>query len=651
MDNNTNPTEQLVKIGGKSFGISHRWEMPEKYNSLTFPFAVRAKASEHGCQYAYINKKDGKSDVNKFGQYGLIPSVKELEKAPSLDLIVHSHASSWVKDYFEKNLAPDEWEEKDLDCSKLFVATVDNQTGVLTNPEFVISLVSSEGFISDSHASTDSSTFDNIALAERLETEFQLDPNLCVIAIDDDGEALSIAKHVVRDLHSEENKNRLAILSRPDFDKAASDKNALAERVYKPSQIKIKKVGLFIGVAAIGIAGTLLASYLTQGDARDYFEESSRWSELRQQEKQIDTIVENLASKGSKWDDRTYRKDVLTTFVDSLSNNLYSPNEIVSVIRHINIIFPNYASEWEFSDIRYEDNNFIVRYVRIPNGKGVYFMLDEHIEKLNRERKEVNIDIYGLNDDATEREYSVTPSIALSRQSTSSDLKKTMRGENAAEETLIEEGEDALKSTKRMLGYSREYENMPFLKKWFMFGGETLYSEAKMYELSSLKKESKEYNDALVAYNQQEKVTIDEDLIIGNKYDFVTMMQLDSFFEWTFPESNMSFPTKEMLKEKNAKPKKARRGKKAPKKVEIYGPSILGYNVVISTQSASDDSQITSYGIADMNRLGSMLNKPFVHVDKVEYSKIDEQWDVSIHFFTKTQFYESKVANYINKDV
>ena len=232
-----------------------------------------------------------------------------------------------------------------------------------------------------------------------------------------------------------------------------------------------------------------------------------------------------------------------------------------------------------------------------------------------------------------------------------SSFNKILIEENAATEKLVNEADDALKANRQMTNFKLQYDAMPFLTKWFMFGGDNLHSDAMSFESSKLKAENEEFEAALVEFQSLEGLSIDKELIIGNKYDFVTMMQLDSFFDWTFPKSTMSFPTKDMLKDKNRKPKKVRKGKKAPKPVEIYGPSILGYEVEISTQSASDDNKVTSYGIADMNRLGEMLNKPFVHVDMVSYLKSDEQWSVLIHFFTKTQHYESKVANYTNKDV
>jgi hypothetical protein len=650
MDTNTDKMNSVVKIGGKPFGASHRWAMPEKYNALTFPLNVRSKASEEGKHFAYLNRSDGKTDATKFGQYGLIELKDGLEKIPSLDLTVQQNGKAWVKKHFESRLSDDSWDEKDLECSKLFVATVDNGKRGYTNPEFIISLVSPEGFISDFYSSEESFLFDNLELAERLETDLQLDPNLSIIVIDDDGEALNIARHAISEMYGN-NENRLVIVSRPDFDKSADSKSALPERVYKPSQIKIKKVGFFVGFAAVAIAGTLLLSYLTQSGARDYFNDTARWEQLRQQKNKIEDATDHLSSKSSLWDDRTYRNDTLSTFVDSLSDNLYSPNEIVSVIRHINIIFPNFASEWEFTSIRYENNNFIVRYDRLPDGKGVFFMLDRHIDELNKNSPGVNIEIHSLDDDAAGREYAVIPSIKLKRQDQVSSFNKILIEENAATEKLVNEADDALKANRQMTNFKLQYDAMPFLTKWFMFGGDNLHSDAMSFESSKLKAENEEFEAALVEFQSLEGLSIDKELIIGNKYDFVTMMQLDSFFDWTFPKSTMSFPTKDMLKDKNRKPKKVRKGKKAPKPVEIYGPSILGYEVEISTQSASDDNKVTSYGIADMNRLGEMLNKPFVHVDMVSYLKSDEQWSVLIHFFTKTQHYESKVANYTNKDV
>ncbi|APD91938.1 hypothetical protein BM525_18830 (plasmid) [Alteromonas mediterranea] len=645
---------ETIFIGGTPFWAPLVWTNVEKYSSLTFPLQVRAKASESGMHYGVVNSSPKKSNF-QYGQYSLLALEDDQEAYPSLDILTATHARDWVREYFKSNFNDDEWDESDLDTTKLLITTIDNTSSGFSPAEFVVSLVSPSGQVSDIDASRGSRVFDSIDLSELLETEFQLDDNISIIVIDDDGEAATLAKSIVENLHFDV-KRKLAIIPRPAFEKAALNPELKPKRLYKPSKIKVKKLGVIAAAVALATCGWLGFSYLSQSSADDFFSDPSYWSNIQKQMKAFDDKSDELGSSSKYWDDRTYRNDVLSSFVDSLADNLYTSEEVAYILRYINMTLPVYTSEWELSTLEYENNNFIATYNRIDKGKGVYFMLDEDIFEIDEKDNGIRIEPFFLGDMADVRKYSIIPKISLERQASISKMRSVMRAENAVTDAYADAAYKASKKSLQLINYKHAYANMGFFDKWFLLKGSDTYSEALQVKNGMLKNAIDDVQLAEKAYNEQEKLTLQDRLIIGNKYDFVTMMQLDSFFEWTFPIATSSFPGADAIEEKNKKSKKKKKRKKSAKadtKVSTpYGPSIISYSVTISTQdSENEEGKVKSYGISDMIRLGQMLDKPFVHVDYVNYDRVNEQWEMQIHFFTKTQDYEANVANFTNKDV
>ena len=88
-----------------------------------------------------------------------------------------------------------------------------------------------------------------------------------------------------------------------------------------------------------------------------------------------------------------------------------------------------------------------------------------------------------------------------------------------------------------------------------------------------------------------------------------------------------------MLEQKNKKKSK-----------DEYKPAIESYQVTISTRESEEEGKIKSYGVRDMIQLGLLLDRPFINVDTVEYSKLDEQWVFSIHFNRQTPEYIRRIA-------
>ena len=643
---------ETIFIGGGPFWAPLIWTNVEKYSSITFSLQVRSKAAEAEMHYGVVNSSPKKANF-QYGQYSLLALEEDQEAYPSLDMLTATHARDWVRDYFKLNFNDDEWSESDLDTTKLLITTIDNMSSGFAPAEFVVSLVSPTGQISDIDASRGSRTFDSIDLSELLETEFQLDDNISIIVIDDDGEASTLAKSIVENLHFDV-KRKLAVIPRPAFESAAKNPDLKPKRLYKPSKIKVKKLGVIAASAAIATCGWLGFSYLSQSSANDFFTDHSYWSNVQKQMKAYDDKSDELGASSKYWDDRTYRNDVLSTFVDSLSDNLYTSEEVAYILRYINMTLPVYSSEWELSTLEYENNNFIATYNRIDKGKGVYFMLDEDLFEIDEKDNGIRIEPFFLGDMADVRKYSIIPKISLERQASISKMRAVMRAENAATEAYADAAYNASKKSSQLINYKHMYTNMGFFDKWFLLKGNDTYNEALQVKNGMLKNAIDDVKMAETAYGEQQKLTLQDKLIIGNKYDFVTMMQLDSFFEWTFPVATSSFPTADAIENKNkkSKKKKKKRAKEDAKTSIPYGPSIISYSVTISTQdSENEEGKVKSYGISDMIRLGQMLDKPFVHVDYVNYDRVNEQWEMQIHFFTKTQDYEAKVANFTNKDV
>ncbi|MEG3764894.1 hypothetical protein [Alteromonas sp. 14N.309.X.WAT.G.H12] len=650
MDTSPKYPDDTLLIGGKPFLVSTNWNTVEKYNRLIFPLQLRAKASELGRHYAVVNRSDKKAN-HQYGQYALLRVGSGQLLSPSLDLVAARHAQEWVTAHFEANTGKVDRNESDLNSTKILITTVDNKGSSFAPAEYVVSMISPQGEIAYIDSGRSLRTFDSIDLADLLETEFQLDENITLLVIEDDSEAINFAHSVLHGQQLEIEK-KLAIVKREAFDSAALNSDFLPTRVYRPSKIKIKKVGFFAAAGALLTAGWLGFSFLNQLDAEEYFTDSASWGDIQEAREYYKGVSATLDPNSSYWDDRTYRNDVLDAFLDSLSDNLYTPEEVTYIMRYINMTLPLYASEWELSSLEYAHNNFIATYKRLPKGKGVFFMLDEDIHQIDINDDGFHAEPLSLGDRADTRQYSIIPAINLQRQSEFSQMRHTLQQENAAAKKLSTVADTASKEASELARYQRQYENLGFFSKWFMLEGDSLFKEAKAVQEGPYNRALKDADAAKSAFMNTQTLNLENELIIGNKYDFVTMMQLDSFFAWTFPEPTKSFPDANLIEEKNKKDKKKKKKKKEVAVPVRYGPAIISYAVSISTQeSQNEEGKANSYGISDMIRLGDMLNKPFVHVDYVNYDKINEQWEMKVHFFTKTQDYEEKVSQFTNKDV
>ena len=84
-----------------------------------------------------------------------------------------------------------------------------------------------------------------------------------------------------------------------------------------------------------------------------------------------------------------------------------------------------------------------------------------------------------------------------------------------------------------------------------------------------------------------------------------------------------------------------KKGKRKKDDVESpYKPAILIHQVTVATQEDTEDGKSRSYGVDDMLKLSFYIEKPFVDVLSVKYTREGEQWTYDMVFYRKTHTFD-----------
>lgn len=416
--------------------------------------------------------------------------------------------------------------------------------------------------------------------------------------------------------------------SKTEFLEAVGDEGCKIATLHKPVNIHANKMVYGSVAAALIVTGFASFSFLYQMDSNDYLDNSRAYREARDLEEELGGTVSSLSEKPT-WTDKNFVETVKTQYFNHDKAHPYSPTQVAVVIHEINRTLPTYLAEWEFKKIRYENGRFFAEYHRNPKGKGVYFVLDSKIKSLDALVDSYRIEPADIRDLATVRDYEVIPSMTLSGSMAAQMQLQDMAKIKRTEAAMIELADDAEGVAKKLKRKFQVYRGLSFTDKWIMMEPVELAEDAKKLsrKLKKLKSEMKEIDETLNGIPETE---IPQESLLGNKLDFISMMHVDSFFNWSPPVTTGTFPDKDSLRERAGKSKEE----------SEYKPAILIYSVTVQTQEDMEEGKTRSYGVDDMMKLSHYIEKPFVDVTSVEYTRKDEQWEYNMVFYRKTPTYD-----------
>jgi hypothetical protein len=499
----------------------------------------------------------------------------------------------------------------------------------------------------------------DLVVKDRYELEESIDillltEELSFVTLDDDNISRSVIDRFT------EGKGPIGTISRETLAAAIEGGSQFAlKRFYRPSKIKVKKLGL--SIAGTVIATGLWAGYVTtsQSDEHAHFD-NNRGEFLSASKNAREIKTELKSSKGKKtWGAEEFKEKTLTEFISDMRNNLYDPVPIALVLKEISNEFPLFSSDWEMTKMTYVENKFLVFYKRIEGGKGVYFALDEQIKAVGEKSSILNVKPFSLKEQGQVRIYSVHPkaNYAKARFEAIDDALGKINRDRAIRADLRELKESLAKAYGEMSSAANGYNNLEFFDKWFTYETSELYRDAILAK-RSVKKAQEKLEQAEAALNSSPPLALDENLVLGSVMDFVTMMQLDSFFDWSFPALAGTYPDGKSIEENNKAAKKEAKNKSRKKKRKkkdsekpsaiVFAPAIESYAVKVETRQSEEEGKVRSFGLADLLQLSVLLDKPFIQVDYVEYERETEQWVVGLRFFKKTQEYAKYIPNKTN---
>jgi hypothetical protein len=643
MDDKLRGYESLIAIGGVNFLLGMTWNTEQQRHPILFKIKLKSIAQKSGMHYG-VSTSLGSNAIEKMESFQF-----SLCHEPDIDDDKDNISGA---QFIAENVH--KWTKKEVGKTSVFIKRLDDLSNGFGEENYWVTVTSDKGQIIGEFDTIIKDRFSLISLLE----DIAITEDIVFSILDTDAELRKEINTYAQRMAIPDDELVIYTIEQPVFDNAARKHSNKISVIYKPSKIKIKKIGVVAAFITVSTTLFMAFSYITQIESILSLGDSQLSEKMQIKESQYSKLMREF-KPSSQWTPEVYRKTTLESFIGDMKYNLYSPLNTSLILREINRTFPKYASEWEMSKITYVDNKFLVFYERIQESKGVYFLLDSEIEMHQKYSKGLDVKPYTLKDEGNTRVYLVLPKMPLNAQFESEVMLEQLRKESKIESFYKRAVKDVKDSSSRINDIIRRYYNLTFQDKWINMSvnelGETLAVEMKNFERKEIKTQRLEKD-----MNELEPLFLDETLILGNVMDFVTMMQLDSLFKWSYPKMVKTYPNASILEEKNKASNKKRKNKSSrrdPKKEkrmlfnDMYGPAIESYIVQISTQESEEEGKLKSYGMSDMIQLGVLLNKPFIHVFAVEYDKKSDQWVFIIHFNRKTEEYNQRIVAKENKDV
>jgi hypothetical protein len=422
--------------------------------------------------------------------------------------------------------------------------------------------------------------------------------------------------------------------------------SAKVSKLIKDPLVPIKKAIFGMGTLGVSLVLFFIYSWLSSS----FYLNSIDNHRIANLSLDLNSYNENVKKykNSSKWTPQLFKDLTIDAFAESIDDSLYSPRQVASILYFMGAQLPDVASEWTLSQLSYTNNSYYASYSRNEGSKGVYFLLDEVIKEVSVEVDGITLSPFSLNDDGNLRIYKVSPVDQPARHSSLNEITTQIQKKRALERAVAKGQSSILEIASRLNDLHDEIDNFSW---WQLYLGGTLSDmdedATSLYDSIPVQLEKLQ---RLMAQNDEvEASRINEEMVLGQVMDFVTIMQLDSMFDWSFPKLSAVIPNEDTLVKYN--PKQRRNNRKDPKgqtsdNVKIYTPAIERYVVFITTLSSEEEGKVKTGGLIDLLSLGETINKPYVQIESVIFNNESKQWEVEITFYRKTPLFdEMGIAN------
>lgn len=421
------------------------------------------------------------------------------------------------------------------------------------------------------------------------------------------------------------------------------DSKAEIKQLYKESSIELKKAGTVTLLVSAIIAGYFGYTYIDTRESMSWLSDEAISSDISQQKLTMQKMADEF-KKSKSWTPMTYKDTTLEQFVSNLPTG-YSPPEIALTIQEIERVMPLFVADWSMTKIAYDNGDFFVRYERDRKGKGVFFLLDKSIIEIQKRQPDLNVEGYALLNNAEVRVYRISKRFPPEKGSEKALVLKRFEEEKNVQNELKRSLQRAIDYYNQTQSLRDEANTLTFKERWITKRSKDLYEEA-MSQLETANDEKKKAKDIATKLAALPKASIREDWVLGSVLEFVTLMQTDSLFTWSYPEIDRTFPDSKLLKEREPKKRKSKsKRKSAEKQEETYSAAIETYKVEVSTQTSEEIGKVMSYGVLDMLQLSLLIDRPFINVTTVEYDPNAEQWKLVLLFNRKTPEFDARITS------
>jgi hypothetical protein len=316
----------------------------------------------------------------------------------------------------------------------------------------------------------------------------------------------------------------------------------------------------------------------------------------------------------------------IENFKNHYESHFFENKNIINNVLFLDNNLQRYAMEWELEKLVYVDNKFLLIYNKIQGSIGVFTDLDLYINRISNSREDFNIKPVELTDSGKKRIYEVSFGKNLKEKQY---LARLFEEKNKiSKDYIIEDLEKKVNETKSDASFITEnVMELNIFQRIFTNDVLEAYGEIEML----ITKSKKVYDQISEEINREEKdIALVDNSLAGSELKYVEISQRDSLFIWSYPSKNLVFPDSKLL---------TVRGKSAI----ALKPFARSYLVELTS------IEELSKGSIYMEEALIYLNKPYIKIKSIEFSKEEDMWVIVAEIYEKVYEYNPEVDDIVKE--
>ncbi|MBE8232829.1 MAG: hypothetical protein HAW67_03780 [Endozoicomonadaceae bacterium] len=416
-------------------------------------------------------------------------------------------------------------------------------------------------------------------------------------------------------------------------------------RFTKEIELPVKKIAFTLA----GITSLFLLlfawGYYQNTKPSEYFSQSIISEYTDNELPNLKKKLKKLNKKSKSWTQESFDDYVNEQFISTYLSHNFSSKEIGTIFEEIDNTFPLYSVEWKLTKVSFVNGSFFIFYKRIEGSLGTIDELTSHISDINKKTFEFTVvPVEQLIDEGKVKVFEVKPKAvsSMSQLSAEYDMKRIQYAQ-LNKKTLVSNSK-LKKLYSSLNNHKVTFLNLSFVDLYILQKGSDYLDLASSVVLK-IQKEKKNLSTVKSDFPLAKKLSAPSNWFQGRLIDFVTMTHADSLFDWSFPQLVGGIPDKRTLNKRNEaaikknksflKPKKKAKKRKQTKLSKVFKQAINFYSVEVTTQAnSSENGKIASYGVADLKKLMTVVSKPYIQIERIDYLKDTENWVVTLIFYT-----------------